>query len=168
MSQSARVMRWATPSAMGSEGTIVHGTTAGPEVGGGSDSSVSPRVSGGSGLGATSYNATSPLKTHSRRVLSGVGIRPWGAVSSVWHENRGSLRVTPSKVATHILLGIPLDFLPPPPATTSVRSSSHADAYRGMPNFFTFGPGFFGAIVGVGARAGRGTEWAIASAERMR
>jgi hypothetical protein len=37
-------------------------------------------------------------------------------------------------------------FLPSPPATSRERSSAQAEAYRGMPNFFVFGLGFFGAM----------------------
>mmetsp|Transcript_10478 Transcript_10478/g.38844 ORF Transcript_10478/g.38844 Transcript_10478/m.38844 type:complete len:262 (-) Transcript_10478:99-884(-) len=148
MSQLAICDLNAVPSAARRAGAMIHGVLAAAEFasGGGSETSSSPNwlfsEPSASGFGETSYTATSPPNTQSTRDASGNITSAWGAVSSVWQTNSGSLRVSPSKVATHTRLGMPLDFLPPPPATRTVRPSTHADAYKGMPNFLVFGVGF--------------------------
>ena len=158
-SQSASLDRAADPSAATRAGLTTYGEAPAPAsasfeassrwLAGGSafsSSASAESLFGALGLGVTSYTATSPPKTHSTRELSGNITSACGAVSSVWQENSGSDSVSPSNVATHTRLGMPLDFLPPPPATRRERSSTHAEAYRGMPNFFAFGLGFFGAM----------------------
>mmetsp|Transcript_5672 Transcript_5672/g.22947 ORF Transcript_5672/g.22947 Transcript_5672/m.22947 type:complete len:369 (-) Transcript_5672:52-1158(-) len=150
-SQSATVDRAAEPSAARRAGLTTYGDVPAPArlwLAGGSAFSSSPSASSSAVAGSrvTSYTATSPPKTHSTRELSGNITSACGAVSSVWQEKSGSDSVSPSNVATQTRLGMPLDFFPPPPATSRERSSAQAEAYRGMPNFFVFGLGFFGAM----------------------
>ena len=122
---SSRVTRFKTPSESTSRGEIVYGADASGD--GASDSSVSASCVDAS-LAVMAYTATSPLNATRSSAPSGCTHSTCGAVSSVCTEARGSVSSTPSNVASITRFGMPLLFLPPPPATSGTRSSIHADA----------------------------------------